>query len=270
MKRIAFLSFMLIAFSASFAFSQSAGTVAADGAVPATTGPAVGKADFDALLAQIDAVGRFDNADFSGVFTIVTERPGKDQTLSQIRMFRRDSKEQFLILVLKPEADKGTGYLQEGDNLWMYDPVSRRFNHTSMKEALADSKAQNSDFDMDDTVADYYIEHADEGNVGKFPVWILTLKARHSEVAYDKIRIFVRKDRPLVLKQEEMSVNGRIMRTTLYPRYTEISTGKYFPSQMLILDEINKGEKSQITMTELSTAALPDRIFTKAFLEDAQ
>ena len=106
--------------------------------------------------------------------------------------------------------------------------------------------------------------------MAKFPVWIVTLKARHSEVAYDKIRIFVRKDRPLVLKQEEMSVNGRIMRTTLYPRYTEISTGKYFPSQMLVLDEINKGEKSQITMTELSTAALSDRIFTKAFLEDAQ
>jgi len=38
-------------------------------------------------------------------------------------------------------------------------------------------------------------------------------------------------------------------------------------SQVLIVDELNPGERSQMTMTEQSMSALPDKVFTKAFLE---
>ncbi len=264
MKRIVFLITALCTLAIFPVFAQT-GTED-----PPILGPAAGKADFPALLKKIDESARFDDGDFSGLFTMVTEKPGKEKEQSQIRMFRRDSKKLFLILVLMPEADKGTGYLQEGDNLWFYDPVSRKFNHTSVKEVIAGSKAQSTDFDRDDTVDDYYIEHVDEGNLGAFPIWILSLKARHREVAYDRLRFYVRKDIPLILKQEELSLNGRVMRTILYPRYAEVSQGKFFPSQMLIIDEVNKGEKTQINMSELSTAKLPDRLFTKSFLEDAR
>ncbi len=239
-------------------------------ALPLLSLSAADKPNFEELLRKVDASGRFDDSDFSGVFTIVTEQPGKEQKLSQIRMFRRDVKKQFLILVQKPEADKGTGYLKEDSHLWMYDPTSRKFSHTSMKDALAGSKAQSSDFEENTTIDDYEIESGEPGMLGKIPVWVLSLKAKHSEVAYDRLRLFIRQDQPLVLKQEEMSLNGRVMRTSFFPRYTEVAPSKYFPAQILIVDEINKGEKSQISLTELSTAKLPDRIFTKAFLEDSK
>jgi hypothetical protein len=70
----------------------------------------------------------------------------------------------------------------------------------------------------------------------------------------------------MLLKREDYSVNGRLMRTTAYPKYVELE-GKLLPSQILIVDEVNKGEKSQMTMTEQSVSPLPDRVFTKAFLE---
>jgi hypothetical protein len=76
----------------------------------------------------------------------------------------------------------------------------------------------------------------------------------------------VRKDKTMTLKQEDYSVNGRLMRTTLFPKYVVLD-GKLLPSQILIVDEINKGEKSQITMAEQSVEKLPDKVFTKAFLE---
>ncbi|HPG86169.1 MAG TPA: outer membrane lipoprotein-sorting protein, partial [Spirochaetales bacterium] len=59
---------------------------------------------------------------------------------------------------------------------------------------------------------------------------------------------------------------GRLMRTTLYPKYVELE-GRLMPSQLLIVDELNPGERSQMTMTEQSLAPLPDKVFTKAFLE---
>jgi outer membrane lipoprotein-sorting protein len=157
--------------------------------------------------------------------------------------------------------------LKEGDNVWFYDPSSRKFNHSSMKEAINDSEARNNDFNRRKTTEDYDIRKTEEGTVGKVPVWIITLKAKTNEVSYDVVRLYVRKDRPLVIKQEDMSVSGRLMRTTRFPKYADVGGGKFFPAQMLITDEINVGEKSQITMEELSTDKLPDKVFTKAFLE---
>lgn len=223
--------------------------------------------DFEKMIKEVDEVSTFDDMDFSSVFTIVTDQPGKKQTVSQIRMFRRDSKNQSLILIQLPEADKGQGYLMEGDNLLFYDPTSRKFNHSSMKEALSDSEAVNDDFNKDTTIDDYAIESTSESKLGKIPVWIINLKAKHNEVTYERLSLYVRKDLPLVLKQEYLSVSGRLMRTVYYPKYASIGKGKYFPSQMLIIDEINKGEKSQITMSEISLETLPDKVFTKAFLE---
>ncbi len=223
--------------------------------------------DFEAMLREIDELNDFSGLDFTGVFTIVSEKPGEKQSLDQVRMFRRDEKDQFLMLIQKPDANKGQGYLKEGDNVWFYDPTSKKFSHSSLKENLSDSEAKNADFSQRSILDDYLIQKTEEGSIGKFPVWSITLKARTNEVSYDLIRIHVRKDRPLVLKQEDMSVSGRLMRTTLYPKYADIGNGKLYPSQMLIVDEVNVGEKSLITMTEMTTSKLPDKVFTKAFLE---
>lgn len=243
-------------------------TIIASLALAALALPAMAQTpNYEAIVKAANDATDFTGQDFSGVFTIVTDKPGKKQSVTQVRMFRRDAKDQFLMLIQLPEADKGQGYLKEGDNLWYYDPTSRKFSHSSMKEALADSEAQNEDFNNDDTLEDYTVAEGSEGMLGKFPVWIILMKAKHSDVSYDQMRFYIRKDQPLALKAEYLSLNGRLMRTMLYPKYAEVSKGKYFPSQMLAIDEINVGEKSQISLAELSVERLPDKVFTKAFLE---
>ncbi|MCX7655609.1 MAG: outer membrane lipoprotein-sorting protein [Treponemataceae bacterium] len=223
--------------------------------------------DFEAILQYLDKISDFSGQDFTAVFTIVSEKPNEKQSVTQVRMFRRDAKKQFTLLIQLPEAQKGQGYLQEGDNFWFYDPVSRKFSFSSLKELIGDSEARNSDFTQRSILEDYTIQKTSEGMLGKFPVWIIELKAKHNNVSYDMVRLYVRKDPLLLLKQEDLSVNGRLMRTSLYPKWADLGKGKMFPAQMLVVDEVNKGEKSQITMTEMSLAPLPDKVFTKAFLE---
>ena len=223
--------------------------------------------DFEAMVRELDKIEDFTGMDFSGVFTIASEKPGEKQSVTQIRMFRRDSKKQFLILLQLPEAQKGQGYLKEDDNVWFYDPTSRKFTHSSIKENLNDSEAKNADFTRKSILDDYAIEKTEPATLGKFPIWIITLKARTGEASYDRMKLSIRQDKVLILKEEDFGASGRLMRTTLFPKYAEVAPGKFFPSQMLIVDEINKGEKSQVTMSELSTEKLPDKVFTKAFIE---
>lgn len=223
-------------------------------------------ADAEKILAQLDDLGNFPGKDYTSLFTIVSEKPGEKQSVTQVRVFRRDTKKQFTILIMLPEVNKGQGYLREDDNVWFYDPTSRKFSHSSIKENLQNTEAKNSDFTESSLVADYSIQKISEGMIGKYPVWLLDLKAKTNEVSYERIVLSVRKDKTMILKREDYSVNGRLMRTTLYPKYVELD-GNLLPSQILIVDEINKGEKSQITMAEQSIEKLPDKIFTKAFLE---
>ncbi len=222
--------------------------------------------DVPKIIAELDRLGDFSGSDFAAVYTIVSQKPGEKDSVSQVRMFRRDEKKQFAMLVLLPEVNKGQGYLREDDNIWFYDPTSRKFSFSSIKENIQNSEAKNSDLTRRSLLEDYDVSSTKEGTVGKIAVWIMDLKAKTNEVSYERIVLHVRKDRTMLLKQEDYSVSGRLMRTSLYPKYVEIS-GRLVPSQILIIDELNPGERSQITMTEQSLAALPDKVFNKAFLE---
>jgi hypothetical protein len=98
--------------------------------------------DFARMLEEIDALTSFGDGDFSAVYTIIAERPGEEREVTQARLFRRDRSNQFLILILQPEVQRGQGYLQIDDNVWFYDPDSRRFERTTIRENIQGSDAQ--------------------------------------------------------------------------------------------------------------------------------
>lgn len=222
--------------------------------------------NFQQMLEDIDELGNFEDDDFSCVYTIVSEKPGEEKSVTQARLFRRDDQDQFVLLFLQPQVQRGQGYLRIDDNVWFYDPESRKFEKSTMRENVQDSDAQNSDFNRNSLAADYDVVDWSEARLGKFPVYVLYLKAKHSDVSYDKTRIWVRKDINIVLKEENYSVSDRLMRTVLYPRYT-IVDDRYLPSSALIVDELNNGERTQFSMKEATTSQIPDYVFSKAYLE---
>jgi outer membrane lipoprotein-sorting protein len=222
--------------------------------------------DFSAMLETIDEQSNFEGSDFSGIYTIVSERPGEERSVTQARLFRRDTEDQFLLLITQPEIQRGQGYLQVDDTVWFYDPESRKFERTTIRENIQDSDAQNSDLDRNSLAEDYEVVGSEEGTLGNFDVYILDLEAKHTDVSYDKLKVWIRQDVPIILKEESYSVNGRLMRTAVYRRYATVD-GKYLPSQVLIVDALNDGERTQFTLTNPTVAEIPDYVFTKAYLE---
>jgi len=222
--------------------------------------------DVNKILKDLDELGDFDNQDFSAVYTIVSQQHGEKVSVSSIKLFRRDKKEQFTMIVLLPEVNKGQGYLREEDNVWFYDPTSRKFSFSSIKENIQDSEARNSDLTLRGFAVDYESAGVKEGTIGSIPVWVIDLKAKSDDVSYERLVLHVAKSQTVLLKEEAYSVSGRLMRTTVYGKYVKLG-GKQLPSQIIILDELNPGERSQLTMTQQSVSVIPDRVFTKAYLE---
>lgn len=171
------------------------------------------------------------------------------------------------MIQLQPEADKGAGFLQEGDNFWYYDPIGRKFSHTSLKENIGNSDTKASDLNKTNTWRNHYkITTFDEGKVGSYAVYIITLQATTNEPSYAKTVFYIRQDLPLILKQEDYSANNRLMRTMLVPKYTK-ANNQFVATQIILRDEVNKGEQTQQIISEISFAPIPDKVFTKAYLE---
>ena len=208
------------------------------------------------------------HGDYSATISLVIEKPGKPKENLQYKIFQRVDDKLMTIVQLFPEADKGTGYLRNDDNIWSYDPISRKFTHTSIKEALGDSDIKLDDVDQSDSHwrDNYNIEAYEEGTLGKYAVDIITVHAKTSEPSYVKSKYYIRKDIPLLLKQEDFSGSDRLMRTTLLPKYSKVPAG-YVATQAILRDELNKGEQTQQVISDLTFDASPDKIFTKAYLE---
>lgn len=208
------------------------------------------------------------HGDYSATISLVIDKPGKPKENLQYKIFERTDKDLMTIVQLFPEADKGVGYLRDGDNIWSYDPISRKFSHTSLKEALGDSDVKLDDVEQNEKRwrNNYNIAGYEEGTLGKFEVYIVTLTAKNNEPAYAKSKYFIRKDIPLVLKEEDYSGSDRLMRTILIPKYSKVPAG-YVSTQIILRDELNKGEQTQQIVSDLTFDSLPDKIFTKAYLE---
>lgn len=231
-------------------------------------GPLFGEApDVDAILEEIDSLGNFDGRDFSCIYTIVSEKPGEERSVTEALMFRRDVEDQFVMLIRKPDVQRGQGYLQSEDNVWFYDPESGEFEHSSLSENISGSDARNADLAQGTLAEDYFVESWSEEVLGKYPVYTLNLKAKTDDVSYDRMRIWVRRDVTVILKSEEYGFSGNLMRTTGYFNYVRLDVDNFIPSQILIVDAINIGEKTQVTLKNPSLRDIPDDVFTKSYLQ---
>jgi outer membrane lipoprotein-sorting protein len=222
--------------------------------------------DWKPTLAKIDALGSFKDSDFSAEVTIVSVKPGEDDTTIVARYFRRDVTDQFTIVMMKPDNQKGQGYFSTDKDLWFYDPESRKFAYSSLKDSFQDTDAQNSDFSTSSYEKDYDVTESAEVKLGSFDTYALTLVANSKTVSVAKRKIWIRKDNYLPLKEEHYSVSGRLMRTIAIPKYQTVN-GRFVPVTELIVDNLKQGEKTQLTLANVSITKLPDSVFTKEYLE---
>ncbi|GAB1455643.1 hypothetical protein MASR2M48_09500 [Spirochaetota bacterium] len=145
-KKALFIVFMIMATMPLIA-QQSASTK------PTLKNSAVILADIDSKISYA--------SDFSAQYTITQDKPAQGITITKAIMFRRDRDDKYLILIDEPAQDKGKGYLKIAGNMWLYDPVARRFTITSTRDKFQDTNASVSDFTQSSLSKEYRIVSLD-------------------------------------------------------------------------------------------------------------
>jgi outer membrane lipoprotein-sorting protein len=205
-------------------------------------------------------------------FVKETER-GKDPKVFQIEYFRRDIQNKIIIFFIKPKEEAGKGYLKIDKNLWMYDPNTGKWDRRTERERIGGTNSRRSDFDESRLAEEYKVKFIKDSSLGDYKTYIMELTAKDGiDVAYQKLILNIDQENNNLLKREEYSLSGKLMRTTYYPKWIkEYSKSKkgdvWVPKEMRIIDELEKGNTTTILITTVDFSPLEDNMFTKAWLE---
>jgi len=225
------------------------------------------------LLTRVDSLVSYYDSDFSAEYTIVQDKPGQGLSTTVAGIFRRDSNETYVIVIMQPVVSKGQGYLKQGNTLWFYDPDSRRFNTTSNTSRFQNTNARNSDFTRSTLAQDYKVVDGEDVTLGRFKCRLLSLEALSNDITYPKMKAWISED-GLLRKTEDYSLSGQLLRTSAIPDYYQIG-GRFVPKQILFVDALRgavingkfTNEKTQISIAKPSFNKVADSVFSKTFLE---
>ena len=227
----------------------------------------------DSLLKKIDFIGQM-VTDIKARVDITQQKSGQGTKKFESTYYRRDSDDAFLIVMNSPAAEKGNGYLRVGDNFWMYRRNTRTFQHINRDESIGGTDAKADDFEKRSLTELYGAvkdsagnEGITQENLGQIPVYKFEVKAKVNDVDYPKKVYWVRTDNHLVLKESSYSLSNTLMQTAYFLKYTDVR-GRYVPIKQLFVDEFEKGNKTVVEISDISTSKLDPQIFTKAYLEN--
>lgn len=239
------------------------------------TAPAFAQLDEPAMVKLLEEIDRRqrNTGDYKALLYIERKEQGKSDLVYQAVTYRRDASDQFVILFLKPKTEAGKGYLRLDKNLFMYDPTVGRWERRTERERIGGTDSRRSDFDESNLAQEFTPKYVAEETLGKFKVHHLELAAKEgADVAFPVVHLWIDVETGNILKQQDMALSGKLMRTSYFPKWEKVfSESKqdqvYFPREIRIYDEVEKGNNTTIVFQGIELQPLPENVFTKAWIE---
>jgi outer membrane lipoprotein-sorting protein len=238
----------------------------------ATMALAATQEEVDAIVKELDERQR-NSGDYKALCYIEQKEKDKNDLVYQAVYYRRDDDDKFMILFLKPKSEAGKGYLRLDKNLFMYDPTVGKWERRTERERLLGTDSRRGDFDESRLHEEYNATWVGEEKLGVFAVHHLRLRAKPGEdVAYPLVELWVDKATNNMLKRQDYALSERLMRTTYYPKWKKVySESKkaevYYPEEIRFFDEVEKGNRTTVVISEVDLHPLDPNLFTKAWLE---
>lgn len=219
------------------------------------------------MLKKLDDLNSLEK-DSTARVKLTIQEVGQSTKVQDMLYYRQDSTDSFLIVILSPANEKGNGYLKNKDNMWLYKKNTRTFQFINSDENIGSSDAKADDFEERKLIDDYtVVGNIEETTLGSRDVYKFELKGKNKNVKDPKRIYWVDKATMLPLKQQNFSLSGTLMQTIEIGAYKKIDSS-FIATKFLVIDEFEKGNKTLVEISDISTNPVPSNIFTKAYLEN--
>jgi len=171
---------------------------------------------------------------------------------------------------LAPAREKGTKMLKMEDLLWMYSPSTDRTIKISghmLRQSVMGSDLSYEDMLDDKKMKESYdaVVNAEEDFNGT-ACWVIDLKAKTDDLAYDSRKIWVDKEKYIPMKQELFAKSGKLLKRMEMSDVVRVQ-GRWYPRKMTFKDMLKDGKGTEFIVTEIQfDVPIPDDLLNKGSL----
>lgn len=171
---------------------------------------------------------------------------------------------------LAPAREKGTKMLKLTDMLWEFSPSTDRT--IMISGHMLRQSVMGSDISYEDMMEDPHLPNiysasiSSEVELSGRACWVLDLKAKKEDIAYDHRRIWVDKERYVPLKENLYAKSGRLLKTMDVREVMRVRN-HWLAKSVLYRDVLKEGEGTEFFIDSVTLDAdIPDYLFSKAAL----
>jgi len=221
--------------------------------------PAVAAIDGTEILKKVDR--NLEPESYESYRQLTDIQPDGSKKVSVLYTMKK-GRDKVVALFLAPASDKGRVTLRLGDNMWLYIPdVGRAIRITSL-QSVTGSVFNNADILRIDYTAEYDVEATEEQK----DAYLLSLKAKTGEVAYDRLKMWVDRQALLPVTIECYAASGLLLKTLHFKDIKDFGGGIKRPAALETDSPLYKGYKSVMVWSGLKNRNFPDQIFTLNYL----
>jgi len=174
----------------------------------------------------------------------------------------KKGKDKVAAMFLSPASEKGRSTLRLGENMWLYIPnVGKPIRITSLQSVVG-GVFNNSDILRLDYSSEYNVEKMED--IGD--EYILHLKAKTKTVAYDKLKMWVNKEKLVPVRIECLTETSMLVKTIYYKNVKDFGGGIVRPAVIETDSPLYKGYKSVMIFAKMKARELDDEVFTITFM----
>jgi Outer membrane lipoprotein-sorting protein len=195
----------------------------------------------------------------------------KDRVVLVVYAREDNESEQFsnLVRYVDPPRDLGKIVLENGNNMWFYDPASRTSVRISPQQRLI-GQASDGDVLSVNLARDYTAKLVGEENLQDADhkdraCWHLDLAAATPEAVYNRIEYWIERGTYHSIKAKFYSDSGRLLKIAYYHKYEE-QLGAVRPTETILIDAVDSNLVTTISSADYRYQQIPDSWFQRDFL----
>jgi outer membrane lipoprotein-sorting protein len=202
------------------------------------------------LMSHYDALMGPEN--FEATVLMAAHREDGSTRTYKMRVLKKGT-DKFRAWFDEPGAVKGQEMLRQGDNLWVYMPQLKRAIRLANRDSF-----QGGDFNNADVLrVNYQTDYS--GTVGtsdRADAYLLELKARTKDAAYDHVKLWLRKADLQPVKGEYYTGSGKLLRAADFSEYKDFG-GLKRPGRIVMKNMLATQRFSTMSWESLNTKVNP-------------
>lgn len=174
----------------------------------------------------------------------------------------KKGRDKLLALFLDPPSEKDRATLRLGENMWLYIPNVGKPVRIASLQSVIGGIFNNADILRLDYAAEYDVDAMTEDK----DTYLLSLKAKTGDVAYDRLKMKVDKKTVLPTVIECYAASGLLIKTLTYKDVKDFGGGIKRPATLETDSPLHKGYKSVMLYGQIRARTLRDEVFTLEYL----